>query len=53
MKGTTVLVEDPGGHFRTRAEVRHITIGADGNPRLELVFLDASAPSRLQTPAAV
>lgn len=53
MKGATVLVEDPGGHFRSRAEVRHITIGADGNPRLDIVFLDASAPSRLQTPAAV
>lgn len=53
MKGATVVVEDPGGHFRTRAEVRHILIGADGNPRLDLVFLDSSAPSRLLTPAAV
>ena len=49
MKGAIVLVEDAGGGFRTRAEVRHIVIGADGDPRLDLVFLDAPAPTRLLT----
>jgi hypothetical protein len=49
MKGSIVLVEDADGAFRTRAEVRHILIGADGDPRLDLVFLDASAPTRLVT----
>jgi hypothetical protein len=51
MKGAIVSVEDAGGAFRTRAEVRHILIGADGEPRLELVFLDGSAPTRLLTDA--
>jgi len=49
MKGSIVLVEDADGAFRTRAEVRHILIGADGDPRLDLVFLDAAAPTRLVT----
>jgi hypothetical protein len=51
MKGAIVLVEEAGGSFRTRAEVRHIVIGADGDPRLDLVFLDAPAPTRLLTDA--
>ena len=49
MKGAIVVVADAGGGFRTRAEVRHILIGADGDPRLDLVFLDAPAPTRLRT----
>jgi hypothetical protein len=49
MKGAIVLVEDGGETFRTRAEVRHIVIGVDGDPRLDLVFLDAPAPTRLLT----
>ncbi len=44
MKGSVVLVEDADG-----AEVRHILIGADGDPRLDLVFLAAAAPTRLVT----
>ena len=51
MKGATVVVEDAGGAFRTRAEVRHIVIGADGDPRLDLVFFDSPAPTRLLTDA--
>jgi hypothetical protein len=51
MKGAIVSVEDAGGAFRTRAEVRHILIGTDGDPRLDLVFLDGSAPTRLLTDA--
>ena len=45
MKGAIVLVEGVGGSFRTRAEVRHIVIGTDGDPRLDLAFLDAPAPT--------
>jgi PilZ domain-containing protein len=49
MKGALVLVEDSSGDFRTRAEVRHIVIGADGAPRLDLAFLDSPAPGHLLT----
>jgi hypothetical protein len=42
-----ILQVDEGGDFRTRAEVRNIAIGADGQPRLNLLFLDAPAPERL------
>ncbi len=51
MKGAIVWVENAGEGFRTRAEVRHVAIGADGDPRLDLVFLDAPAPPRLLTDA--
>jgi PilZ domain-containing protein len=51
MKGAIVWVENAGEGFRTRAEVRHIVIGADGDPRLDLTFLDAPAPSPLLTDA--
>jgi len=47
MKGAILQVEEVGGDFRTRAEVRNVTIGADGRPRLNLLFLDAPAPERL------
>lgn len=52
-KGALVVVEDGDGRFRTRAEVRHIVIGADGAPRLDLAFLDAPAPKHLLTVAEV
>jgi hypothetical protein len=48
-KGAVVLVKDAEGGLQTRAEVRHILIGADGNPRVDLAFLDAPAPKRLHT----
>jgi hypothetical protein len=51
MKGAIVSEEDASVGFRTRAEVLAIPIGADGNPRLDLVFLDAPAPSCLLTDA--
>jgi hypothetical protein len=47
VKGALLRVEEAGGDFRTRAEVRNITIGADGQPRLNLLFLDAPVPERL------
>jgi hypothetical protein len=47
VKGAVLQVEEIGGDFKTRAEVRNISIGADGQPRLNLLFLDASAPERL------
>lgn len=46
-KGDVVDFEEIGGDFRARAEVRHVFIGADRIPRLNLLFLDATAPSRL------
>jgi hypothetical protein len=47
VKGAILKVQEPGGDFHTRAEVRNISIGQDGHPRLHLLFLDASAPERL------
>lgn len=47
LKGAILQVEEIGGDFRTRAEVRNISIGTDGHPRLNLLFLDSPAPERL------
>jgi hypothetical protein len=47
VKGAILRVEEIGGDFKTRAEVRNISIGEDGQPRLGLLFLDNPAPERL------
>ncbi len=47
VKGAILQVEEVAGDFKTRAEVRNITIGQDGQPRLHLLFLDAPAPERM------
>lgn len=47
VKGEIILVEEVGGPFRTRAEIRNIFIGKDKIPRLNLKFLDGEAPDRL------
>lgn len=47
LKGAILQVAEVGGEFKTRAEVRNISIGQDGHPRLHLLFLDASAPEHL------
>lgn len=47
VKGAILQVTDIGGEWKTRAEVRNITIGQDGYPRLHLLFLDASAPEHM------
>lgn len=46
-KGEIVVLEELGGDFRTRAEIRNVYIGQDRVPRLNLHFLDAEAPERL------
>jgi hypothetical protein len=46
-KGEVVRVEEMGGDFRTRAEIKNVYIGEDRIPRLNLAFLDAEAPDRL------
>jgi hypothetical protein len=46
-KGDVVLVEEMGGGFQTRAEIRNVYIGEDRIPRLNLQFLDAEAPDRM------
>jgi hypothetical protein len=46
-KGEIVVLEELGGDFRTRAEIRNVYIGQDRVPRLNLQFLDAEAPERL------
>jgi hypothetical protein len=50
-KGVTLTVEEVGGGFKTRAEVRNVAIGEDGQPRLSLLFIDDSVPERLLPPA--
>jgi hypothetical protein len=47
VKGAILHVEEIDGDFKTRAEVRNISIGADKHPRLNLLFLDSPAPERL------
>jgi PilZ domain-containing protein len=46
-KGEVVIVEEMGGDFRTRAEIRNVYIGEDRIPRLNLQFLDGEAPDRM------
>ncbi len=46
-KGATLRVREINGDFETRAEVRNVSIGPDGQPRLNLLFLDTPAPERL------
>ena len=46
-KGEIVILEEMGGDFRTRAEIRNVYIGQDRIPRLNLRFLDLEAPDRL------
>ena len=46
-KGDVLLVEEMGGEFKTRAEVRNVYIGEDRIPRLNLQFLDGEAPDRM------
>jgi hypothetical protein len=46
-RGTLLVVEEPDGEFRSRAEVGSIAIGADGQPRVSLRVLDAPVPDRL------
>jgi hypothetical protein len=47
LKGAIIQVAEIGGDYKTRAEVRNITIGQDGHPRLHLLFLDGPAPERM------
>jgi len=46
-KGEILMLEELGGVFRTRAEIRNVYIGPDRIARLNLRFLDAEAPERL------
>jgi len=46
-RGTLLVVEERDAEFRTRAEVTSIAIGADGQPRVSLRFLDEPVPDRL------
>src|SRR5262245_1336914 len=47
MKGDTILVQEAGGGFATRAEIRDVRKGPDGIPRLHLKFLDRQTPDRM------
>jgi hypothetical protein len=47
VKGSILQVREIEGDFKTRAEVRNISIGPDGHPRLNLIFLDSPAPERM------
>jgi hypothetical protein len=47
VKGAILHVQEIDGDFKTRAEVRNISIGPEGHPRLNLLFLDSPAPERM------
>lgn len=46
-KGDVILLQEAGGGFATRAEVRAVLDGKDGIVRLHLRFLDRQPPDRL------
>jgi hypothetical protein len=46
-RGDVLVLEELGGDFRTRAEIKNVYVGADKVPRLNLHFLDEEAPDRL------
>src|SRR4051794_36295220 len=47
-QGEVIFVQGwNGDQFETRAEVRRVYIGRDGQPRLGVSFLDAEVPDRL------
>lgn len=46
-KGAIVEIQEMGGTFKTRAEIRNIYVGADHVARLNLHFLDEEPPDRL------
>jgi hypothetical protein len=45
--GDVLHLEEVGGDFKTRAEVRNAYVGKDNIRRLNLRFLDGPAPDRL------
>jgi hypothetical protein len=45
--GDEVIVQEAGGGFATRAQIRAVTRGADGVGRLHVKFLDRVAPDRI------
>jgi PilZ domain len=47
MTGDVILLQEAGGGYATRAEVRGVETGPDGIARLHLKFLDRPAPERL------
>jgi hypothetical protein len=46
-EGSVILLQEAGGGFATRAEVRGITRVQPGTDRLHLRFVDREAPERL------
>jgi hypothetical protein len=46
-KGEVLYLQEIGGTFKTRAEVKNLYIGKDNVPRLNVCFLDAEPPERL------
>lgn len=49
-KGEMVLVAEREGRYRSRAEIRNVSIGADGLVRLNLLFLEGPVPEELLPP---
>jgi hypothetical protein len=45
-EGEIVYVHGWDGSFQSRAEVRRVYIGRDGEPRLGICFMDAEPPER-------
>ena len=53
LKGAMITVAEVDGEYKTRAQVANVTIGKDGSPRLELLFLDEPVPERLLPPVGL
>jgi hypothetical protein len=49
VKGEILSIEEMGGTFRSRAEVKNVFLGSDRIQRLNLQFLDDGIPERLLT----
>ena len=51
-EGEIVYVEGWESRFQTRAEVKRVYIGRDGEPRLGIAFMDAAPPETILVSAA-
>jgi len=49
-EGEVIFVHGWDGAFQSRAEVKRVYIGHDGEPRLGISFLDAEPPEHLLVP---
>src|SRR5687767_14846738 len=46
-EGEIIYIEGWDAGFQTRAEVRRVYLGRDGEPRIGIAFMDAEPPARV------